>query len=116
MAPTSYVPPNKVDKLDNLSEPSAGDIKEIHGIFLSDSEMYSTAGQGKFTSTKIRKPRKEPVTVTMGITHRTGLPAFRARGALSRPAPLAASHVAQEDPDSEMVQVTATTSIVKLIY
>ena len=39
VSPKSYVPPAIVDKLDDSSKLSARDIKEIHGIDLSDSEM-----------------------------------------------------------------------------
>ena len=69
--------PNKAEKLDDLNEPSAADIKESYGIKLDDKELYCMP-------TKIQRLRKQPVRVLREIPHCTGKPISKARGALSR--------------------------------
>ena len=64
LSPTQYEPPEKAGKLDNLNEP------------------FSTSHQLKY-----RRQQKQPVTIVKENAHCQGLPAFRARGAQSRPAP-----------------------------
>ena len=89
LSPTQYEPPEKAGKLDDLNEPSAAETEETWGLDLNGTtEFYSLAGRGSwFSSTKIQRQRKQPVTIVKEIAHYHGLPAFRARGALSRPAP-----------------------------
>ena len=83
-----YIPLSKAEKLNDLSEPSLGEFEEAHGFKLDDDTYYCTAGRGNsFTSARIRRARKQPVRVVREIPHCSGVPFFRARGALSRPAP-----------------------------
>ena len=88
--PTSYVPPTKVNKLNDLSddELSFAEIEEVWGLNLRDSPTaYPQTRRGNYTSAKVQRLTKQSVTVVKEIPHCSGLPAFRARGALSRPAP-----------------------------
>ena len=83
-----YAPPNKAEKLDDLSELSVAVIEENYGIELDDRELYCTTGRrNSFTSTKIQRLRKQPVRVVREIPHCTGIPISKAGGALSRAAP-----------------------------
>ena len=82
-----YIPSSKTEKLNDLSQPSLEEIEEAHGIKLNN-EYYCTAGRGNsFTSAKTQRARKQPIRVIREIPHCTGVPAFKARDALSRPAP-----------------------------
>ena len=79
-----YIPPSKTEKLNDLREPSIEEIEEAHGIKLND-EYYCTAGRGNsFTSAKNQRARKHSVRVIREIPYCTRVPAFKARGALSR--------------------------------
>ena len=42
-----YPPPNKAEKLDDLSEPSAADIEEKYGIESEDGKLYRATGNWK---------------------------------------------------------------------
>ena len=89
LSPTQYEHPEKAGKLDDLNEPSTAETEETCGLDLNGTtEFYSLAVRGSwFSSTKIQRQRKQPVTIVKEIAHCHGLPAFRARGDLSRPAP-----------------------------
>ena len=83
-----YVPPPKTTKLNDLEEPSENELEDIWGLKPNEDDFYSLAGRGSsFTSKKLQRNIRQPVTVVKEIPHCSGLPAFRARGALSRPAP-----------------------------
>ena len=89
LSPNQYEPPEKAGKLDHLNKPSAAETEETWGIDLNGpTEFYSLARRGSwFSSTKKQKQRKQSVTIVKEIAQCQGLPAFRARGTLSRPAP-----------------------------
>ena len=83
-----YPPPTKAENLDDLSEPSVREIEDSYGFILDEREIHCLAGRGNsFTSASIQRLRKQPVRVIREIPDCTGVPASRARGALSRPAP-----------------------------
>ena len=82
-------PPTKIDRLDDLTEPTMEDIENVYGIGLqSSSEFNSLCGRGaRFTSTKLTRARKQPVLITREIPHCPRPVSTGYRGALSRPAP-----------------------------
>ena len=81
-------PSTKVEKLDDLSEPSVREIENSYGFNLDAGELHCLAGRGNsFTSARMQRLGKQPIQVVREIPHCTGVPASTARGALSRPAP-----------------------------
>ena len=83
-----YIPPSLTKKLNDLSEPSIEEIEETRGLKLYDEKYHCMAGRGNsFTSRRIQRARKQPVRVIREIPQCTAVPALRARGALSPPAP-----------------------------
>ena len=60
-----YTTPAKVWKLNDLSEPSIHEIEETWGLELNVStENYSLTGRGSnFTSSRLRRQRKQPVRI-----------------------------------------------------
>ena len=56
LSPANYIPPTKVNKLNDLSEPRRREIEETCGLNLNNEEYYATAGRGSnFTSAKQRR-------------------------------------------------------------
>ena len=82
-------PPNKIDRLDDLTEPNIAEIEKAYGINLEDSmETSPMCGRGtRFTSSKVARLRKQPVLITREIPHCPRPWSTNYRGALSRPAP-----------------------------
>ena len=74
-------------KTERPSERSIEEIEETHGLQLDD-QYYCTAERGNsFTSARIQRAHEQPVRVIREIPHCSGgVSAFRARGALPRPA------------------------------
>ena len=82
-------PPTKINRLDDLTEPTIEDIENVYGIDLqSSSEFNALCGRGaRFTSTLLTRTRKQPVLITREIPHCPRPVSSSYRGALSRPAP-----------------------------
>ena len=89
LSPTHCVHPTKVDKLDELSEPTVAETEETRGPNLEDTEMYAPAGRGNsYASTRLQRARKKLVLCFVRlIPHCTGLPASKSRSAMSRHVP-----------------------------
>ena len=82
-------PPNKIDRLDDLTKPNIAEIEDAYGINLDVSmETSPLCGIGtSFTSSKMARLRKQPVLITREIPHCPRPWPTNYRGALSRPAP-----------------------------
>ena len=82
-------PPNKMAKLDDLTEPSVVELKDRCGISLDDDrETHPVCGPGlHYTSQRLVRLKKNPVLITKEIPHCPGSHVKRASRTLSRPAP-----------------------------
>ena len=82
-------PPPKIERLDDLTEPSVEEVENAYGIDLQSSREYSPlCGRGtRYTSTKLARAQKQPVLITREIPHCPRPWSTGYRGALSRPAP-----------------------------
>ena len=101
------MPPAKVEKSDDFRENSAGDKKEIHGINLSVSDMYSTAGRARFTQPEYENSEKNPLKGQWKIHIVLACQLFEQEGPCRDTLPVAAFQAAQEYPVSELAQATA---------
>ena len=73
--------------LNDLNETPLAELEAMYGLDIEDKEYYTTVDRGRGPhATRAVRP-KQPVTVVKEIPHCAGVPAFRARWALSRPAP-----------------------------
>ena len=82
----------------------------------SPRKIDTLAGRGSsFTSNRIQRPREQSATVVEEIPHCTDLPAFHARGALSRPAPGRCFPAARESQNTLKDLATDTKSIFKIL-
>ena len=79
MAPNSLNDPN---------EPPLTELEAMYFLHIEDREYHATVGRGPDPhATRAFRPRQPPVTLIRELPNCHAMPAFCARGALSRPAP-----------------------------
>ena len=86
-SPVEYVPSTKIDRLDDLNEPTVSQTEEAYGFKLNDTaERHASADRGiTYNFERLRRGSKQPVLIVSEIPHYSSLAPTRANWTLSHP-------------------------------